>query len=116
MLYSEIKREVLGHIDQYSMAGTPVAASYNNQADYLSRIPVLINEGLVNIRTLVKPDPVVLPLENGEVGRAGRRGACGLAVSAGTMPPPDLRPSSDRGVPGERPPRCYELLLLAAAA
>ena len=66
MLYSEIKREVLGHIDQYSMAGTPVAASYNNQADYLSRIPVLINEGLVNIRTLVKPDPVVLPLENGE--------------------------------------------------
>lgn len=66
MLYSEIKREVLGHIDQYSMAGTPVAASYNNQADYLSRIPVLINEGLVNIRTLVKPDPVVLTLENGE--------------------------------------------------
>ena len=66
MLYSEIKREVLGHIDQYSMAGTPVAASYNNQADYLNRIPVLINEGLVNIRTLVKPDPVVLPLENGE--------------------------------------------------
>jgi hypothetical protein len=66
MLYSEIKRETLGHIDQYSMAGTPVAASYNNQADYLSRLPVLINEGLVNIRTLCKPDPVVLPLENGE--------------------------------------------------
>ena len=66
MLYSEIKREVLGHIDQYSMAGTPVAASYNNQADYLSRIPLLINEGLVNIRTLCKPSPVVLPLENGE--------------------------------------------------
>lgn len=66
MLYSEIKREVLGHIDHYSMAGTPVAASYNNQADYLSRIPLLINEGLVNIRTLCKPSPVVLPLENGE--------------------------------------------------
>lgn len=66
MLYSEIKREVLGHVDQYSMAGTPVAASYNNQADYLSRIPLLINEGLVNIRTLCKPSPVVLPLENGE--------------------------------------------------
>jgi hypothetical protein len=66
MLYSEIKRETLGHIDQYSMAGTPVAASYNNQADYLNRIPVLINEGLVNIRTLVKPDPVVLTLTDGE--------------------------------------------------
>lgn len=66
MFYSEIKRETLGHIDQYSMAGSPVAASYNNQADYLNRLPVLINEGLVNIRTLCKPSPVVLPLENGE--------------------------------------------------
>ena len=62
MFYSEIKRETLGHIDQYSMAGSPVAASYNNQADYLNRLPVLINEGLVNIRTLCKPFPVVLPL------------------------------------------------------
>ena len=66
MFYSEIKRETLGHIDQYSMAGSPVAASYNNQADYLNRLPVLINEGLVNIRTLVKPDPVVLTLTDGE--------------------------------------------------
>lgn len=66
MLYSEIKRETLGHINQYSVAGTPVAASYNNQADYLNRIPLLINEGLVNIRTFVKPEPVVYPLTNGE--------------------------------------------------
>ena len=67
MLYSEIKRETLGHIDQYSMAGSPVAASYNNQADYLNRIPILINEGLVNIRTLVKREPVVYALNNGEI-------------------------------------------------
>jgi len=66
MLYSEIKRTVLSHINQYTMAGTPVAVNYNNQADYLNRIPQLFNEGLVNIRTLVKPDPVVLPLLNGE--------------------------------------------------
>lgn len=66
MLYSEIKRETLGHINRYSVAGTPVAASYNNQADYLNRIPTLINEALVNIRTLVKPEPVVLPLVDGE--------------------------------------------------
>ena len=66
MLYSEIKRETLGHIDQYSMAGSPVAASYNNQADYLNQIPILINEALVNIRTLVKPEPVVLQLTDGE--------------------------------------------------
>lgn len=66
MKYAEIKREVLGHINQYSMAGTPVAASYNNQADYLSRIPLLINEGVLNVCTLVKPIPVVYPLTEGE--------------------------------------------------
>lgn len=66
MLYSEIKRETLGHINQYSIAGSPISASYNNQADYLSRIPILINEGLMNIRTLVKPEPVVYPLVDGE--------------------------------------------------
>lgn len=66
MLYSEIKRETLGHINQYTMAGAPVAASYNNQADYLNRIPLLVNEGVMNIRTLVKPEPVVLQLEDPE--------------------------------------------------
>lgn len=65
MLYSEIKRETLGHINQYSMGGSPVAASYNNQADYLLRIPVLINEGIMNIRTLVKPETVVVELTGG---------------------------------------------------
>jgi hypothetical protein len=66
MLYSEIKRETLGHLNQYSIAGAPIAASYNNQADYLSRIPMLINEGVLNVRTLVKPEPIVWPLETGE--------------------------------------------------
>lgn len=67
MKYAEIKRETLAHIRQYSIAGSPIASSYNNQADYLNRIPQLINEGLVNVRTLVKPDPVVFPLiEGGE--------------------------------------------------
>lgn len=66
MKYADIKREVLSHINQYTMAGTQVAPSYNNQADYLARIPVLLNEALVNIRTLVKPIPVVYALENGE--------------------------------------------------
>lgn len=66
MLYSDIKRATLSHINQYSMTGVPVASSYNNQEDYLNRIPLYINEALVNIRTLVKPEPVVFPLEDGE--------------------------------------------------
>ena len=66
MKYADIKRAVLSHINQYTMAGAQVAPTYNNQADYLNRIPVLLNEALVNIRTLVKPIPVVLPLTDGE--------------------------------------------------
>ena len=66
MRYSTIKRSVLSHIDQYSIAGTPVAESYNNQADYLNRIPELINEALVAIRTSVKPEPAVCALTRGQ--------------------------------------------------
>ena len=66
MKYADIKRAVLSHINQYTMAGAQVAPTYNNQADYINRIPVLLNEALVNIRTLVKPIPVVLPLTDGE--------------------------------------------------
>ena len=66
MLYSDIKRATLSHIYQYSVTGVPIASSYNNQADYLNRIPLCINEALVNIRTLVKPEPVLFPLEDGE--------------------------------------------------
>jgi hypothetical protein len=67
MLYAEIKRETLGHINQATMAGVPVHASYNNQADYLNRIPELINEGVLTVRTTVKPEPVVFQLTEGEV-------------------------------------------------
>ena len=65
MKYGEIKREVLAHINQYTMAGSKIAPYYNNQEDYLNRIPNLINEALVNIRTLVKPIPVVFALTEG---------------------------------------------------
>ena len=66
MKYADIKRAVLSHINQYTMAGAQVAQTYNNQADYLNRIPVLVNEALVSIRTLVKPIPVVYSLDYGE--------------------------------------------------
>ena len=67
MRYGDLKREVLSHINQYTMSGSEVPPSYNDQADYLNRIPVLVNEALVNIRTLVKPETVVYPLVGGEV-------------------------------------------------
>jgi hypothetical protein len=57
MLYSEIKRAVLSRIHQYSISGKTIAESYNNQADYLNRIPLFVNEGLMAICTSVKPIP-----------------------------------------------------------
>ena len=66
MKYGDIKREVLSHINQYSMRGAQVPLSYNCQEDYENRIPHLINEALVNIRTLVKKLPRVFTPENGE--------------------------------------------------
>lgn len=53
-------------INQYSIVGDPIQSSYNNQADYLLRIPFLINTALTEIRTTVKPQSVVYPLQNGE--------------------------------------------------
>lgn len=66
ILYSEIKRNVLSLINQYTMAGQQVPDSYNNQADYLQKIPGLVNAALMNIRTTAKPGSVLHPLSGGE--------------------------------------------------
>ena len=58
MTYGEIKRAVLELIDQHSAAGTEIAATYNNQADALSRLPGFVNAALSEIRTVV-PDHAV---------------------------------------------------------
>lgn len=57
--YKELKREILGHINQYSKAGTEVASSYNDQQDYLNRIPQLLNTALVSIRTARDGKPLI---------------------------------------------------------
>lgn len=46
MNYGQIRDRALQLIDQYSIAGQTVALSYNNQADYVKKIPGLINDGL----------------------------------------------------------------------
>jgi hypothetical protein len=67
MLYADIKRCVLSLINQYTMAGTSVRDSYNNQADYLKRIPQFINAALMNIRTTTKPITVSYRLTDGTI-------------------------------------------------
>lgn len=44
MNYGELRDSALKLINQYSIAGSQIPLSYNNQTDYVLRIPTLINE------------------------------------------------------------------------
>ena len=66
MKYAEIKRQTLELANMNTIAGETVPGTYNNQQDYLNKIPSLINTALGNIRTLVKRSPEVYELEEGE--------------------------------------------------
>ena len=54
MNFGQLKADVLRLINQYSIAGDKVAITYNNQQDYINRIPGLVNDGLVYIATTAK--------------------------------------------------------------
>lgn len=51
MNYKWAKEQVLRLINQYSVAGSTVRESYNNQADYILRIPSLLNDAQVYVAT-----------------------------------------------------------------
>ena len=51
MNYKWAKEFTLELINQYSMAGAEIPASYNNQADYLRRIPKLLDDAQVYVAT-----------------------------------------------------------------
>lgn len=54
MTYKWLKNQVLKLLNQYTMAGSPVADLYNNQQDYLERIPSLANDAIMEIATTVR--------------------------------------------------------------
>lgn len=62
MTYGQVKDRVLQLLNQYTVAGTPVASSYNNQQDYLNRIPALVNDAVMEIATTAKKIPVTMTL------------------------------------------------------
>ena len=62
MTYEQVKNQVLQLLNQYTVAGTPVASSYNNQQDYLNRIPALVNDAMMEIATTARKIPAVLNL------------------------------------------------------
>lgn len=62
MTYGQVKKQVLKLLNQYSVAGQPVANSYNNQQDYINRIPGLVNDAMVEIATTARKILVTVPL------------------------------------------------------
>ena len=55
MNYGQVRDAALHLLNQYSVAGREIPASYNNQQDYLSAIPSLIDSAQMEIATTVKP-------------------------------------------------------------
>lgn len=69
MNYGQMRDYILQLINRYSIAGAKYALSYNNQQDYVNKIPGLINDGLIYIASSIRKLPaqkVYLP-EDGEV-------------------------------------------------
>ena len=73
MTYGELKNRVLELIFSYSVAGTTIPATYNNQADYIAMIPGLVNNGQMDIATSVKRIPAIVLLEDLEQEQVGER-------------------------------------------
>ena len=63
MTYGEARDKTLQIINQYSLGGAAIPASYNGQQDYLNRIPGLLNDALVFITSSIRPLLVFEPLD-----------------------------------------------------
>lgn len=62
MTYGEMKKYVLKLLNRYSIGGEPVAASYNDQADIMVRIPELTRDAVQYIATTCRRLREVAPL------------------------------------------------------
>lgn len=63
MTYGEARDKTLQIINQYSLGGATIPASYNGQQDYLNRIPGLLNDALVFITSWIRPLLAFEPLD-----------------------------------------------------
>lgn len=71
MNYGAIRDRSLQLLNQYSIAGDNIPASYNNQDDYIKRIPALINDAQVYIATTAKRIPAELVYDLSEQDTVG---------------------------------------------
>ena len=92
MTYGELKNRVMELVFSYSVAGTTIPATYNNQADYIAMIPGLVNNGQMDIATSVKRIPAMVRLEELEQEQVGERVLyrlpedCWLPFTGGLLP------------------------------
>lgn len=66
MTYGQIKDRVLQLLNQYTVAGGKVSLAYNNQEDYVLRIPALVNNALMEASTTVRKIQAQIILSAGE--------------------------------------------------
>lgn len=64
MNYKWARDYTLELVNQYSIAGVVTPESYNNQADYLNRIPKLLNDAQIYVATTVGKIRAVEDLDN----------------------------------------------------
>lgn len=55
MNYKRAQDITLQLINQYSVAGSKISDTYNNQADYIARIPALLNDAAMQAATTTAP-------------------------------------------------------------
>jgi hypothetical protein len=68
MTYAECRDAALKLLNQYSIGGELIASSYNNQYDYLKRMPELIYNAMLIIATTALPiEAVFEPAETAEL-------------------------------------------------
>ena len=54
MTYGQMRDRILMLLNQYSIAGGKIKVTYNNQADYLARVPAAVNDALVYLATTAR--------------------------------------------------------------
>ena len=62
MTFGQLRAQVLKLLNQYSIAGSLVADSYNNQQDYLNRIIGLANDAITEVATSARKIPALICL------------------------------------------------------
>lgn len=71
MTYGEARDKTLQLINSYSLGGRVIESSYNEQQDYLNRIPGLLNDAMMFIAMNIRPIQAQEPLDYKYAKRVG---------------------------------------------